>query len=159
MVVMCVARAREDRNNSGAAREQVNASTIGEIDAAFTTVVREHEEALFVVPNSFFASRRVQFAILAARHHFGLLFWRLHSPPRKMLIHLSSPQRMPTMHRLDARTRPSGPISAMPAALRRASSNLKEAFLLARSLVSKRDLREGFDPSNPQMAGGEKEGL
>ena len=41
------------------------------------------------------------------------------------------------------------------AALRRAS-NLKEAFFLARSLVSKRELREGFDPSNPQMAGGEK---
>ena len=31
------------------------------------------------------------------------------------------------------------------AALRRAS-NLKEAFFLARSLVSKRELREGFDP-------------
>ena len=41
------------------------------------------------------------------------------------------------------------------AALRRAS-NLKEAFFLARSLVSKRELREGFDPSNPQMVGGEK---
>ena len=38
-------------------------------------------------------------------------------------------------------------------ALRR-SNNLKEAFLLARSLVSKRELRQGFEPSRPQMAGG-----
>jgi hypothetical protein len=38
-------------------------------------------------------------------------------------------------------------------ALRRAKS-LKDAFLLARSLVLKRELRQGFDPSHPQMAGG-----
>jgi hypothetical protein len=38
-------------------------------------------------------------------------------------------------------------------ALRRAQS-LEDAFLLARSLVLKRELRQGFDPSNPQMAGG-----
>jgi hypothetical protein len=38
-------------------------------------------------------------------------------------------------------------------ALRRATS-LKEAFVLARSLVEKRELREGFEPSRPQMAGG-----
>jgi peptidase C13-like protein len=38
-------------------------------------------------------------------------------------------------------------------ALRRATS-LKDAFLLARSLVLKRELRQGFDPSHPQMAGG-----
>jgi hypothetical protein len=36
----------------------------------------------------------------------------------------------------------------------RQSNNLKDAFLLARSLVSKRELRQGFEPSNPQMAGG-----
>jgi Peptidase C13 family len=39
-------------------------------------------------------------------------------------------------------------------ALRRAPS-LKDAFLEARTLVRKRELREKFDPSNPQMAGGE----
>jgi hypothetical protein len=38
-------------------------------------------------------------------------------------------------------------------ALRRATS-LKDAFLLARSLVLKRELSQGFDPSHPQMAGG-----
>ena len=36
----------------------------------------------------------------------------------------------------------------------RQTSNLKEAFLLARSLVSKRELRQGFEPSHSQMAGG-----
>ena len=41
------------------------------------------------------------------------------------------------------------------AALRRAN-NLKDAFLMARSLVLKRELREGFEPSHPQMAGGAK---
>ena len=39
-------------------------------------------------------------------------------------------------------------------ALRRARS-LKEAFVVARALVRKRELRERFEPSNPQMAGGE----
>ena len=38
-------------------------------------------------------------------------------------------------------------------ALRRANS-LKDAFLLARSLVLKREQRQGFVPSHPQMAGG-----
>jgi hypothetical protein len=38
-------------------------------------------------------------------------------------------------------------------ALRRAK-NLKDAFLLARSLVLKRELRQGFEASHPQMAGG-----
>ena len=39
-------------------------------------------------------------------------------------------------------------------ALRKAV-NLKHAFLDARSLVRKRELREHFEPSNPLMAGGE----
>jgi len=46
----------------------VNAGTSGEIDAAFETLVREHSDALFVGPDAFFSSRRVQFATLAARH-------------------------------------------------------------------------------------------
>jgi putative ABC transport system substrate-binding protein len=45
-----------------------NASTIREIDAAFATLVRERANALFVSPDSFFNRRRVQLAILAARH-------------------------------------------------------------------------------------------
>jgi hypothetical protein len=38
-------------------------------------------------------------------------------------------------------------------ALRRAT-NLKDAFLVARSLVLKREKRQGLEPSDPQMAGG-----
>jgi putative ABC transport system substrate-binding protein len=45
----------------------LNATTIGEIDAAFATLARERPDALFVAPDQFFASRRVQFATLAAR--------------------------------------------------------------------------------------------
>ena len=45
----------------------LNASTSGEIDAAFATLVRDRADALFVAPNSFFISRRVQFATLTAR--------------------------------------------------------------------------------------------
>ena len=37
----------------------------------------------------------------------------------------------------------------------RGTPNLKDAFALARTLVRKRELRNGFAPSNPQMAGGE----
>ena len=39
-------------------------------------------------------------------------------------------------------------------ALRQARS-LKDAFVVARALVKKRELRERFDPSNPLMTGGE----
>jgi len=39
------------------------------------------------------------------------------------------------------------------AALRR-TTTLREAFTLARGLVSQREKRNGFEPSNPQMAGG-----
>src|SRR6516165_4559279 len=46
----------------------LNASTSHEIDAAFATFVRERPDALFVVPDAFFASRRVQLANLASRH-------------------------------------------------------------------------------------------
>jgi putative tryptophan/tyrosine transport system substrate-binding protein len=45
----------------------LNASTSEEIDAAFTTLARERPDALFVDPDGFFHSRRVQFATLAAR--------------------------------------------------------------------------------------------
>ena len=46
----------------------LNASTSREIDAAFATFVRERPDALFVGPEPFFISRRVQLANLAARH-------------------------------------------------------------------------------------------
>jgi putative ABC transport system substrate-binding protein len=44
-----------------------NATTIDEIDAAFTALARGRLDALVVVPDAFFASRAVQFATLTAR--------------------------------------------------------------------------------------------
>jgi putative tryptophan/tyrosine transport system substrate-binding protein len=61
---------REVRKAGGAFGLQIqvlNASNSGEIDAAFVAMSRERAEALFVAPDAFFASRRVQLAILAAR--------------------------------------------------------------------------------------------
>jgi putative ABC transport system substrate-binding protein len=43
-----------------------NASTSSEIDAAFATIARERLDALFVAPDAFFISRRVQLVTLAA---------------------------------------------------------------------------------------------
>jgi len=45
----------------------LNATTIGEIDAAFASLARERPDALFVAPDSFLLSRREQFATLASR--------------------------------------------------------------------------------------------
>jgi putative ABC transport system substrate-binding protein len=44
----------------------LKAATINEIDAAFATLARERPDALFVAPDGFFTSRRVQFATLTA---------------------------------------------------------------------------------------------
>jgi putative tryptophan/tyrosine transport system substrate-binding protein len=46
----------------------LNASTGREIEEAFATLVRDRADALFVAPDLFFQSRRVQLATLAARH-------------------------------------------------------------------------------------------
>src|SRR6516162_5930939 len=45
----------------------LKATTIGEIDAAFAALAHERPDALFVGPDGFLSSRRVQLAILAAR--------------------------------------------------------------------------------------------
>ena len=46
----------------------LKATTGRDIEAAFATLVREPADALFVAPDGFFSSRRVEFATLAARH-------------------------------------------------------------------------------------------
>jgi putative ABC transport system substrate-binding protein len=46
----------------------LNASTIGEIEAAFASPAHERPDALFVVADSFFTSRRVQITNLAMRN-------------------------------------------------------------------------------------------
>jgi putative ABC transport system substrate-binding protein len=45
----------------------LEATSSKEIDAAFAALARERPDALFVGPDGFFSSRRVQLAILAAR--------------------------------------------------------------------------------------------
>ena len=61
------------RDTAAAARamglqvQVLNADTSGEIDAAFATLARERSDALFVDPNPFFTSRRVQLVNLASR--------------------------------------------------------------------------------------------
>jgi putative ABC transport system substrate-binding protein len=52
----------------------LNATTIGEIDAAFATLAHELPDALFVASNQFFASRRVQFATLTARDKIPAIY-------------------------------------------------------------------------------------
>ena len=46
----------------------LNASSIGEINAAFATLAREHPDALFVGGDAFFVGRAVQLATLAAHN-------------------------------------------------------------------------------------------
>jgi putative ABC transport system substrate-binding protein len=46
----------------------LNATTIGEIDAAFATLGRQRPDALFVGLDPFFSSRRMQFVTLTAVH-------------------------------------------------------------------------------------------
>jgi ABC-type uncharacterized transport system substrate-binding protein len=45
-----------------------------DIDAAFASMAREKPDALFVAPGSFFNTRRVQLAILAARHALPAIY-------------------------------------------------------------------------------------
>src|SRR5262249_12777522 len=52
----------------------LNASTIGEINAAFATLERESPDALFVADDASFLSRRVQFATLTARDRIPATF-------------------------------------------------------------------------------------
>jgi len=52
----------------GLQTQVLNASTSREIEVAFATLVRERADALFVAPDAFFISRRVQFVTLAARY-------------------------------------------------------------------------------------------
>jgi putative tryptophan/tyrosine transport system substrate-binding protein len=52
-----------------------NATTIGEIDAAFAALARERPDALFVAPDSFFFSRRVQLVTLTAVNKIPATYW------------------------------------------------------------------------------------
>ena len=52
----------------GLQTQVLNASTSGEIEAAFSALVSSKADALLVAPDGFFFNQRVQMAALAARH-------------------------------------------------------------------------------------------
>jgi ABC-type uncharacterized transport system substrate-binding protein len=52
----------------------LNATTVGEINAAFATLARERDDALFVAPDGLFVSRRVQLATLTARERIPAIY-------------------------------------------------------------------------------------
>jgi putative tryptophan/tyrosine transport system substrate-binding protein len=52
----------------------INASTIGEIEAAFATFVRERPDALFVSGDPIFRVRRIQLALLAAHYRVPAIY-------------------------------------------------------------------------------------
>ncbi|HEY7246049.1 MAG TPA: ABC transporter substrate-binding protein [Xanthobacteraceae bacterium] len=54
--------------------QTLNATTAGEIDAAFGTLARERVDTLFVAPDAFFNSRGVQFATLTARERIAAAY-------------------------------------------------------------------------------------
>jgi putative ABC transport system substrate-binding protein len=58
---------QEAASTIGLKLQLLTAGTSREIDAAFATFARERPDALFVMGDPFFATRRVQLAILAAR--------------------------------------------------------------------------------------------
>jgi putative ABC transport system substrate-binding protein len=59
---------REAAPTLGLKVQVIEAGTVGEIEAAFGAITRDRPDALLVGPDAFLASRRVQIAILAARH-------------------------------------------------------------------------------------------
>ena len=56
----------------------LNASTNREIEAAFSTLVPDRADALFVAPDGFFTGRAVQFATLAAHHRVPAAYTQRH---------------------------------------------------------------------------------
>jgi len=65
---------REAATALGLQIQVVNASTIGEINAALAALARERADALLVVGDGFFTSRRVQLATLAARDRIPAVY-------------------------------------------------------------------------------------
>jgi putative ABC transport system substrate-binding protein len=56
--------------------EVVTASTNGDIDTAFATLVKKRADALLVSPDPLFVTRRVQLITLAVRHALPALYYR-----------------------------------------------------------------------------------
>jgi putative tryptophan/tyrosine transport system substrate-binding protein len=66
---------REAAPTIGLQIQVLNATTIGEIDGAFATIARERPDAVFVAPDTFFASRAAQLAELTAREKIPTSYW------------------------------------------------------------------------------------
>jgi putative ABC transport system substrate-binding protein len=65
---------REAARTIGLQIQFLNATTMGEIDAAFATFARERTDGLYVAPDAFFLSRRVQIVTLAARDRIPAVY-------------------------------------------------------------------------------------
>jgi putative ABC transport system substrate-binding protein len=59
----------------GLTAEILNATNVGEIDAAFATFASQRPDALYVAPDGFFSSRSGQFATLTARDKIPAAYW------------------------------------------------------------------------------------
>jgi putative tryptophan/tyrosine transport system substrate-binding protein len=68
------ANAQAAASTVGLQIEVFTASTSGEIDAAFVSMVQKRADALLIGTNVFFTTRRVQFATLAARHALPAIY-------------------------------------------------------------------------------------
>jgi putative tryptophan/tyrosine transport system substrate-binding protein len=66
--------AKEAAPTIGLQIQILNATTIGDIDAAFATLTRERLDALFVAPDGFFVSRRVQIVTLSVRDRVPAIY-------------------------------------------------------------------------------------
>ena len=66
---------REAARAMGLRIQVLNASTIPEIDVAFAKFAREHPDAIYIASDSFFFSRHVQIATLAARERLPAVYW------------------------------------------------------------------------------------
>jgi ABC-type uncharacterized transport system substrate-binding protein len=65
---------REAARALGLQVQAIEAGSSREIESAFATLVREPADGLYVAPNTFFGSRRVQLATLAARYAIPTAF-------------------------------------------------------------------------------------
>jgi putative ABC transport system substrate-binding protein len=63
-----IREAQDAASVKGVQFQILNASTEGEIDAAFVSLAQQHAAALAVAPDAFFDTRRGQLVALAARH-------------------------------------------------------------------------------------------
>ena len=71
----CCGKCRKRRAPSDCKFRSSTPAPGSEIEVAFATIVRDRAEAVFVAPDSFFASRRVQFVTLSTRYGISLVLY------------------------------------------------------------------------------------